>query len=117
MLAVAMEVAARNQLTNDDAIAVLRRALRIDAAAARTLLDELTLSVLVHTPNGYTFQPHLAGEYLAAEELSEIQETDRIFDSWDVDNTLRPSDSWRNCVKLSNRAAPRHPLDIQPQVS
>jgi hypothetical protein len=98
MLAVAMEVAARNQLTNEDAIAVLRRALRIDAAAARTLLDELTLSVLVHTPNGYTFQLHSYGEYLAAEELSEIQETDRILRLMYVDNTLRPSDSWRNCV-------------------
>ena len=98
MLAVAMEVAARNQLTDADAIAVLRRALRIEDATARTLLDELTLSVLVRTPNGYTFQLHSYGEYLAAEELSEIQEPDRILRLMYVDNTLRPSDSWRNCV-------------------
>lgn len=98
MLAIAMEVAARNQLTDEEAVAVLQRALRIDAAAARTLLDELTQSVLVRTPNGYTFQLHSYGEYLAAEELSEMQETDRILRLMYLDGTLRPSDSWRNCV-------------------
>ena len=98
MLAIAMEVAARNQLSDEESIAVLRRALRIDAAAARTLLDELTQSVLVRTPGGYRFQLHSYGEYLAAEELSEIQETDRILRLMYLDNTLRPSDSWRNCV-------------------
>ena len=41
MLAIAMEVAARNQLTDEESVAVLRRALRIDADAGRTLLDEL----------------------------------------------------------------------------
>ena len=98
MLAIAMEVAARNQLTDDESIAVLRCALRIDAAAARTLLDELTKSVLVRTQDGYRFQMHSYGEYLAAEELSEIQETDRILRLMYLDNTLRPSDSWGNCV-------------------
>ena len=67
MLAIAMEVAARNQLTDEECVAVLQRALRIDAAAARTLLDELAQSVLVRTPNGYRFQLHSYGEYLAAE--------------------------------------------------
>ena len=98
MLATAMEVAARNQLTDEESVAVLRRALRIDAAAARTLLDELAQSVLVRTPDGYGFQLHSYGEYLAAEELSEIQETDRILRLMYLDNTLRLSDSWRNCV-------------------
>jgi hypothetical protein len=98
MLAIAMEVAARNQLTDEEAVAVLRRALRIDAAVAATLLDELTQSVLVRTPTGYTFQLHSYGEYLAAEELSEILETDRILRLMYLDGTLRPSDSWRNCV-------------------
>lgn len=98
MLAIAMEVAARNQLTDEEAAAVLRRALRIDAAVATTLLDELTQSVLVRTPTGYTFQLHSYGEYLAAEELSEILETDRILRLMYLDGTLRPSDSWRNCV-------------------
>ena len=98
MLAIAMEVAARNQLTDEESVAVLQRALRIDAAAAGTLLDELTQSVLIRTPNGYRFQLHSYGEYLAAEEMSEIQETDRILRLMYLDNTLPPSDSWRNCV-------------------
>ena len=70
MLAIAMEVAARNQFTDEESVAVLRRALRIDAAAARTLLDELAQSVLIRTPDGYRFQLHSYGEYLAAEELT-----------------------------------------------
>ena len=98
MLAIAMEVAARNQLTDEESVAVLQRAMKIDAAAARTLLDELAQSVLIRTPEGYRFQLHSYGEYLAAEELSEIQETDRILHLMYLDNTLRPSDSWRNCV-------------------
>ena len=98
MLAIAMEVAARNQLTDEESIAVLQRALRIDAAFARMLLNELAQSVLVRTPDGYRFQLHSYGEYLAAEELSEIQETDRIIRLMYLDNTLCPSDSWRNCV-------------------
>lgn len=98
MLAIAMEVAASNQLTDEEAVAVLRRALRIDPAAAAALLDELTQSVLVRTPSGYAFQLHSYGEYLAAEELSEIVETDRILRLTYLDATVRPSDSWRNCV-------------------
>ena len=92
------EVAARNRLTDDESVAVLQRALRIDAAAARTLLDELAQAVLVRTPDGYGFLLHSYGEYLAAEELSEIQETDRILRLMFLDNTRRPSDSWRHCV-------------------
>ena len=98
MLAIAMEVAARNQFTDEESVAVLRRALRIDVAAARTLLDELAQSVLIRTPDGYRFQLHSYGEYLAAEELSEIQDTERILRLMYLENTLRPSDSWRNCV-------------------
>ena len=98
MLAIAMEVAAKNQFTGEESVAVLQRALRIDAAGARTLLDELSQSVLVRTPNGYRFQLHSYGEYLAAEELSEIQGTDRILRLMYLDKTIRPSDSWRNCV-------------------
>ena len=98
MLAIAMEVAARNHLTEEECAAVLQSALRIDGASARALLDDLAQSVLVHTTNGYGFQLHSYGEYLAAEELSEIQGTDRILRLMCLDNTLRPSDSWRNCV-------------------
>ena len=98
MLAVAMEVAARNYLTDAESVAVLERSLRIDATAARTLLDELAQSVLVRTPDGHRFPLHSYGEYLAAEELSEIQEPDRILRLMFLNNTRRPSDSWRNCV-------------------
>ena len=98
MLAITMEIAARNYLTEDESVTVLQRALRIESTAARTLLDELAKSVLVRTPNGYGFLLHSYGEYLAAEELSEIQETDRILRLMFLDNTCRPSDSWRNCV-------------------
>ena len=98
MLAIAMEVAARNQLTEEESVAVLQRALRIDAAAARTLLDELAQSVLVRARDGYRFQWHSYGEYLAAEELSEVQGPDRILRLMYMDGTFLPSDSWRNCV-------------------
>ena len=98
MLATAMEVAARNHLTAEESVEVLRRALKIDAATARTLLDELAQSVLVHMPEGYRFQMRSYGEYLAAEELSEIQEPERILRLMYLGDTLRPSDSWRNCV-------------------
>ena len=98
MLAIAMEVTARNQLTDEEAAAVLQRALRINGASARMLLNELIQSVLVRTPDGYRFQLHSYGEYLAAEELSEIQETDRILHLMYLDNTFLPSDSWRHCV-------------------
>lgn len=98
MLGVAMEVSAKNQLTDAEAQAVLQHSLRIGADAARTMLDELTQSVLVRTPNGYAFQLHSYGEYLAAEELSEIRERDRVLRLMFLDNTLRPSDSWRNSV-------------------
>ena len=68
----------------------MQRALRIDAASARMLLNELAQSVLVRTPDDYRFQLHSYGEYLAAEELSEIQETDRIIRLMYLDNTLSP---------------------------
>ena len=101
MLAVAMEVSARNRLTDDESVAVRSAAARVEDhpdATARTLLDELAQSVLVRTPEGYGFLLHSYGEYLAAEELSEIQETDRILRLMFLENTRRPSDSWRNCV-------------------
>jgi len=117
MLALAMEVAARNQLTDAEAQQVLERSLRIGAEAARRLLNELTQSVLVRTSTGYAFQLHSYGEYLAAEELSEIQETDRILRLMHFGNTQRPSDSWRNCVSYllerhrgaRSRFSRRHP--------
>ena len=98
MLAIAMEVAAKNQLTDEESVAVLQRALRIDAAAANALLDELAKSVLVRTPDGYRFQMRSYGEYLAAEELGDIPETDRILRLMCLNGSIRPSDSWRNCV-------------------
>ena len=98
MLAIAMEVAARNDLAEEEAVAVLQRALRIDIPQAKALLAELAQSVLVRTTKGYRFQLHSYGEYLAAEELSEIQDTDRILRLIYLEDTYRPSDSWRNCV-------------------
>ena len=73
--------------------------------------------MLVRTPDGYRFLLHSYGEYLAAEELSEIQETDRILRLMFLNNTRCPSDSWRNCVSYLIEQHRGIPIDILSQVS
>jgi hypothetical protein len=97
MLAVAMETAARNELSVEEAIQLLRTATTATADQAAALLDELTHSILIRTPNGIAFQMRSHGEYLAAVELS-VMSLDRINMLVNYEHTIIPNESWRNCV-------------------
>lgn len=98
MLALTMEIAARNELLEAEALSVLKLSFRLDDAAAKRLLDELTQSILIRTQNGYAFQMRSYGEYLAAAELAEVRERDRLLEPIFLDDTREPHDSWRNAV-------------------
>jgi hypothetical protein len=98
MLALTMEIAARNELLDAEAVSVLKVAFRLDDAAAKRLLDELTQSILIRTQNGYAFQMRSYGEYLAAAELADVRERDRLLEPIFLDDTREPHDSWRNSV-------------------
>lgn len=69
MLAVVCETAARNELTEQEAVRVLLEAIELPDATARELLEELSRSILIRTPTGISLQMRSYGEYLAAEEL------------------------------------------------
>ena len=66
MLAVALEVYSRNELSEDEAIQVMRASMRMTESEARQVLDELYGSILKRTGNGLAFQMRSYGEYLAA---------------------------------------------------
>ena len=97
MLAVAMETASRNELLFDDAVQLLQAATSVGAQDAENLLDELTYSILVRTPDGISFQMRSYGEYLAAVELRDMT-LDRIQLLVDYQQSMIPNDSWRNCI-------------------
>jgi hypothetical protein len=77
MLAIAMETYCRNELTEHQALQVIRQAMLITEASAKELLLELYGSILRRTPNGLVFQMRSYGEYLAAEAL-ENDSTDEL---------------------------------------
>jgi len=106
MLAVAMETAARNELTIEEAIQLLRSATTLTQAEAEALLNELTYSILVRTTNGVAFQTRSYGEYLAAKELSSFP-LDKIQALIWYKHTTIPNESWRNCVSY---LAELHPI-------
>jgi hypothetical protein len=96
MLAVALEVYSRNELTEEEAIQVIRAVMRISDEDAHDLLDELYGSILKRTGNGLAFQMRSYGEYLAAEEL-ERASMDRVRELAFFDcNT--PNESWMNAI-------------------
>lgn len=96
MLAVAMETYARNELTEDEALRVIKEAMRISEGEARDLLTELYASILKRTANGLAFQMRSYGEYLAAEALEEAPlERVRELAFLDYKN---PNESWLNTV-------------------
>ena len=97
MLAVAMETASRNELIFDEAVQVLQASTPATDQEANELLDELTHSILVQTPNGISFQMRSYGEYLAAVELRGMT-LDRVQLLVHHEHTGIPNDSWRNCV-------------------
>jgi hypothetical protein len=96
MLAVALEVYSRNELTEEEALQVIRASVRIAAHDARGLLDELYASILKRTGNGLAFQMRSYGEYLAAEEL-ERASLDRVRELAFLDHDT-PNDSWMNAI-------------------
>lgn len=96
VLAVAMEAAARNQLTQPEAVKTLVTAIDISDEEAARLVDELTSSILVKTNDGYSFQMASYGEYLAAEDLSAIRELPRFLPLMRLHDGQVLSDSWQN---------------------
>ncbi|MCH8805654.1 MAG: hypothetical protein IH986_06155, partial [Planctomycetes bacterium] len=97
MLAIAMETACRNELLANEAAKLLQAAMPVTAQQAEELLDELTHSILIRTPNGLSFQMRSFGEYLAALELRGMS-LDRIQLLLNYEHTGIPNESWRNCV-------------------
>ena len=106
MLAVALEVYSRNELTEQEALRVIRTSMRLSEAEARDLLDELYGSILRRTANGLAFQMRTYGEYLAAEEL-EREDLRRIRELAFFDPHT-PNDSWMNTVSYL--------VELNPQV-
>jgi hypothetical protein len=96
MLAVALEVYSRNELTEGEALQVIRASMRISEHDARELLNELYASILRRTANGLAFQMRSYGEYLAAEEL-EREKLDRVRELAFLDHNT-PNDSWMNAI-------------------
>ena len=95
MLAVAAETAARNELTEEEALRILLDAIEFPPATARQLLDELSQSILIRMPGGISFQMRSYGEYLAAEELHDAP-LDRLKELAFVGDA--PVDTWQNTV-------------------
>jgi hypothetical protein len=96
MLAVACETYCRNELTEAEALLVIRQAMRISDAEAEQILNELHASILKRTANGFAFQMRSHGEYLAAEAL-EDETVDRLRELAFLDYDT-PNESWLNTV-------------------
>lgn len=96
MLGVAMETYSRSELTDAEALRVIREAMRSTEVEARELLDELYASILRRTGNGLAFQLASYGEYLAAEVLEDAS-VERIRELAFVD-FLTPNETWQNTV-------------------
>lgn len=95
MLAIACETAGRNELTEEEALCVLREAIDISPEGAREVLEELSHSILVRTGAGISFQMRSYGEFLAADELAD-KDMDRVKElafQGDV-----PIDTWLNTI-------------------
>ena len=96
MLGVAMETYCRNELTQEEALRVIRESMRVTMEQSRAILDELYASILKRTGNGLSFQLASYGEYLAAEALEDAS-LSRLKDLAFLDpSTL--NDSWGNAV-------------------
>ena len=96
MLAVGLEVYSRNEMTEEEALKVIRASMRISEQDSRELLDELYGSILRRTGNGLAFQMRSYGEYLAAEEL-EREDLNRVRELAFFDHNT-PNDSWMNAI-------------------
>ena len=96
MLGVALETYSRNELTEDEALTIIRESMRISDAEAQSLLDELYGSILKRTGNGLAFQMRSYGEYLAAEELEDCSVG--RFKELAYTDSISPNETWINAV-------------------
>jgi hypothetical protein len=96
MLGVTLETYSRNELTEDEALRVIKQAMRISDLEARSLLDELQSSILKRTANGLAFQMRSYGEFLAAEAL-EDESMERVKQLAFLDYKT-PNETWLNAV-------------------
>jgi hypothetical protein len=96
MLGVAMETYSRNELTEEEALRVIREAMHVTEQESHELLHELYASILKRTGNGLSFQLASYGEYLAAEALEDAS-LSRLKELAFLDPTT-PNDSWGNAV-------------------
>jgi hypothetical protein len=96
MLGVAMEVYSRNELTEEEALQIVKESMPVSDAEARAVFAELYGSILRRTVNGLAFQARSFGEYLAAEAL-EDERLDRVEELAFLD-AKRPNDSWLNAI-------------------
>jgi hypothetical protein len=96
MLGVAMETYSRNELTEAEALRVIRDAMRFTEEGSRQLLNELYGSILKSTGSGLSFQLASYGEYLAAEALEDAS-LSRLKELAFLDPST-PNDSWGNAI-------------------
>ena len=96
MLGVAMETYSRNELTEEEALRVIREAMHVTEQESQELLHQLYASILKRTGNGLSFQLASYGEYLAAEALEDAS-LSRLKELAFIDPTT-PNDSWGNAV-------------------
>jgi hypothetical protein len=95
-IAVAMETYARNELSEDEAVAIIKQSMNLSDEQAVRILNELYCSILKRTKDGLAFQLASHGEYLAAEALSDAS-MDRIRELAFMDYHT-PNESWQNAV-------------------
>jgi hypothetical protein len=96
-MAVAMEIHAHNELTEEEAAQVIRQSIRgMSQTEALTLLDTLYGTILKRTQGGLAFQLASYGEYLAAQSLG--SEPLSRFRDVACDANGRPNFSWSNTV-------------------
>jgi hypothetical protein len=95
-IAVAMETYARNELSESEALAVIKQSMKVQDGEAQRILNELYCSILKRTKNGLAFQLASHGEYLAAELLSDVP-MDRVRELAFVDYQ-NPNESWQNAM-------------------
>jgi hypothetical protein len=98
LLGVSMEVYSHNELSLQEAKSVLTIGLAITADEAQWMLDELTQSILLQTPNAVIFQMRTYGEFLAALELQN-QSFARIRVLFSLDDGT-PNPSWLHAIAL-----------------
>jgi hypothetical protein len=105
-LGLAMELYSRNELTEGEATRLLSDQMRITAAEAKEMLEELGSSVLIRTPTGVRFQMRSFGEYFAARQL-EMAPLPQILGYAQFKGTLVLNPTWQNTISYLIELDPR----------